>query len=237
MSDLTIVYYTANVIEDHFMANTQEYLLKAAQGQKIICVSKKPMTFGDENIVMDTPRSHINIYRQALEGAKAADTKYIALAEDDVLYSTEHFKRRPAPGKFGYNLGTWNIHTWGEPLFTHKGGGRRCLHSLICERELFIEAMEERFAKYPNGTGADIWGEPSKYERHLGVTVRDSEEFFTNPPNIVFIHQTALAFKNLGTKKRLGEFRAIELPYWGRAEQIVSLYKNEKIRPINTNTI
>lgn len=224
--DLTIVYYTANAISDEFGRATRAELSLAAHDYPIISVSMKPMDFG-ENHVVSGSRSHINIYRQALYGAKKATTKYIALCEDDILYSPEHFKRRPSTDTvFAYNLGYWNIQTWGEPQFSHKAGGRRNLHSLICNRELFINAMEERFAKYPYGTtDLSVWAEPGKYEQFLGVTVQKTEEFYTNPPNIMFDHQTALSYNNLGSRKRLGEFRALELPYWGKAEVIRSLYK------------
>lgn len=224
MSDLTCIYYTANVISDHFAHNVQGQLLKALDGLPLISVSKKPIKLGENICVGDTPRSHLNIYRQALIGAKAAKTEYIALAEDDVLYSPEHFKQRGSPGKFAYNLGTWSIFTWSNPaIFTHKGGGRRNLNALICERDLFIRAMEERFLRWPDDAKVDIsvWAEPGKYEKYLDVSIQQTETFYTNPPNIVFSHETALAFENLGTRKRLGEIRATEIPYWGTAQQVM----------------
>jgi hypothetical protein len=188
----------------------------------LVSVSHNPIDFG-QNIVVDLPRHHLSIYKQALIGAKVAKTEYIALCEDDVLYSPEHFKHRPSRGKFAYNLGHWNIYTWGDPLFTWKG--RRNLGQLICERDLFIEAMEERFAKYPDdGVELGIWAEPGKYERLLGVTVRETEEFWTNPPNVAFSHQSALSYAGLGERKRLGELRANSIPYWGSATEIRSLY-------------
>lgn len=226
MHDLTIIYITANVIPEKFAQYVQGQLLKAAQGTLIISVSKKSMAFGNVNIVSDTPRSHFNIYRQALEGAKRAGTKYIAIAEDDILYSPEHFKHRSTEGKFAYNFGFWNIFTWGEPVFTHKGGSRRNLSQLICERDLFVKAMNERFDKYPNDeANKDLWAEPGKYERQLGVTVRETEEFYTHPSNIVFSHETALSYEGLGTRKRLGEFRAYDIPHWGSAKEIRSKYE------------
>lgn len=227
MSDLTCVYYTCNAISDYFMANMQRYLKEAVGDIPIISVSHKPIDFG-ENIVVDLKRSHFNIYKQALIGAKQAKTKYIALCEDDVLYSPEHFKYRPQEGKFAYNLGVWSLYTWHEPpMFTHKGMPRINLNSLICEKDLFIEAMEERFNKYPdgNGTKEKYWAEPSRYEKHLNVTIRENDIFFTNPPNIVFSHQTELSFAGLGVRKRAGEFRSYEIPYWGSAKEIRSLYR------------
>jgi len=223
--DISAIYYTANRISDHFAENTQRHLLEAIGEIPLITVSQQPMHFG-HNITVDFEPSHFNIYRQALIGAKEATTKYIALCEDDVLYSPEHFKYRPKGRKFAYNLGAWSIYTWGDPMFSHKGTVRKNLNSLICDRKLFIEAMEERFTRYPNDEAdAGLWAEPSKYERQLGVTVRESEVFYTNPPNIIFSHQTELSFSGLGTRKRLGEFRAITIPHWGSASGIIELYR------------
>ncbi|MBI2009515.1 hypothetical protein HYS84_03900 [Candidatus Saccharibacteria bacterium] len=230
MSDLTAIYYTANIISDYFAQNVREQLLKAIGDLPLISVSKKPLDFGrgSTNIcVGDTPRSQVNIYRQALIGAKAAKTKYIAMAEDDVLYSPAHFKYRSPPGVFFYNVGAWGMFTWSEPLFTCKLNGRRNLSGLICERDLFIEAMEERFSLWPDDNKIDksIFGEPGKYDKQLGTTSHPTEVFYANPPNIVFSHQTALSFEGLGTRKRAGQIRATEIPYWGTAEKILKLYK------------
>ena len=224
--DLTVVYYTANTIPEHFAKHTQKQLLLAIGNLPLIVVSKKPMDLGElsENIVCDTPRSHVNIYKQAFIGVEAAQTKYIALAEDDILYSPEHFKFRPKPGKFAYNLSYWGIYTWTEPVFSFKG--RKNLWSLICERELFLEAMTERFMKYPNDADIDpnIFGEPGKYENKLGVTPRETEDFWTHPANIMFSHESAISFEGLGKRKALGKLRATALPYWGRAEVIQGMY-------------
>lgn len=227
MADLTIIYYTANVINDYFSKNIQKQLLEAKGDLPLISVSKKPMELGQNICVGDTPRNHVNTYRQATIGAKQARTKYIAMAEDDVLYSAEHFKQRPKDGFFAYNIANWGIYSWtNPPVFSWKG--RKNLFSMICERELFIEAMEERFAMYPldKDVPAESWAEPGKYEGILGITIRKTQEFYTNPPNIVFSHEEALAFGYLGTRKKLGDLRAVEIPYWGTAEKIMKLYKS-----------
>src|SRR3989344_7916542 len=115
MNDLTVVYYTANHVSDYFMANTKKILLEAIGEIPIISVSQKPMDLGTNICVGDSLRSHVNIYRQALIGVKKAETKYIALAEDDVLYSPEHFTRRSSAGKFAYNIGVSSFFTWSDP--------------------------------------------------------------------------------------------------------------------------
>lgn len=216
MSDLTLVYYTVNQIPETFHRNTMKQLELVSGEIPII-------------VIDGTEPSHFNIYRQALKGAKEATTKYIALCEDDVLYSSEHFKYRPRKKPFAYNFAVWGIYTWQDPpIFNFKGGGRINLGNLICDRVAFIEAMEERFSKYPNPKGQhlqDIWAEPGKYERQLGVKVQEFEAFYTQPPNIKFSHETELSFQGLGTRKRAGDMRATSVPYWGDAATIRALYE------------
>lgn len=228
MSDLTAVYITANAVHDDFATATKGYLLEALGDLPLISVSKKPIDFGQNICVGETPRNQANIYHQALVGVKAATTPYIAICEDDVLYSPEHFKYRPSGKMWAYNMNTWSIFTWGEPVFTYKApGGRRNLNGLICERELFIEHLEERFRLWPDDNKIDIniFGEPGKYDNQLGTTPYPSEDFYTNPPNIVFSHQENLQFKGLGTRKALGQIRATSIPYWGTAQSIKELYE------------
>lgn len=225
MNDLTVIYLTANVISDTFMGNTLMYLHKAIGDTPIISVSKKPMGLG-ENICFNTPRSHINIYREALAGAKAAKTKYIAIVEDDTLYTPEHFKYRPLPETFAYNVGCWSIYTWVKPaIFSYKG--RRNHNGLICERDLYIDTLEERFKAYPIDEEVDLskWAEPGRYELNLHLPQRKTETFHTVPPNIMFTHETGSSHGNLGYRKKLGNLRANEIPYWGRAEDIIRLYE------------
>ena len=224
--DLTLIYYTANVAPTHFTDHTRTQLISAAGEIPLISVSKKPMDFGENICVGNTPRNQYQIYKQALAGAKAATTPYIALCEDDVLYSPEHFKFRPKDGHWGYNMNAWNLYTWGEPMFSYKApGGRRNLNSLICQRQLFIDAMEERFSKWTEENfDLKTFGEPGKYDNQLGTTAHPSQAFYTNPANVVFSHQTNLQFQGLGTRKGLGQVRAYAIPYWGDAGEIRSIY-------------
>lgn len=213
--DLTAIYYTAEVIPSSFANATMEQLKASLEDYPLIIVRKDP----------SVERSQANIYRQVLEGARAATTKYVACCEDDVLYSKEHFKFRPKDGHWGYNMNAWSIFTWGEPIFTYKPpAGRRNLNGLICERELLIKHLEERFKLWPDQVDINIFGEPGKYDNQLGTTPYPSQDFYCNPPNIVFSHQANLQFKGLGTRKAMGQVRALEIPYWGKAEDIRRLY-------------
>ncbi len=227
--DLTIIYYTANHISDYFMSNTLKVLLGCIGNIPIISVSQKPMSLGKNICVGDIGRSHLNIYRQALIGAKEAKTKYIALVEDDVLYTKEHFEYKPIDGVFSYNVNIASIYSWVKPaIFSFKY--RKNLHSLICERQLFIDAMEERFKKHPVDSEILLgnWGEPGRVacEKNLGVTQRQSEEFKTSVPNVTFFTKDSFSFLNLGFRKKLGNDLVNELNYWGKAEDVLTLYEN-----------
>ena len=223
--DLTIIYYTVNAIPEHFAKRVRENIRSVSNNVPIISFSRLEMDFGQNNIVDESP-SHINIYRTILRGAKMARTKYVALCEDDTFYSPEHFKYRPSkPETFAYNIACWGIFTWSQPpIFSYKG--RRNLSGMICEREILILALEERFRVWPEEkkTPIQVWAEPGKYEDQLGVTIRQTEEFYTNPPNVMFSHENGLSFHTIGKRKRLGELRAIEIPYWGRADKMTQLY-------------
>lgn len=230
MDDLTIIYYTANRISNYFLASTGKQLLAAADGIPIISVSQEPLELG-ENICVGNIGVHtFNIYKQFLIGAKAAKTKYIAAAEDDVLYSHEHFHTRlPAPGTFLYDMNRWTIFTWSKPpIFSYKPD-RVVLHQLICERDLFIEAMEERFSKYPDQSMRKVFrfGEPGKHrdEKSLGVKLRVAKRFWSKKPSIVFCHREALQYVQFGKRKAPGPERKKHLPGWGAAVDIAKLYR------------
>ncbi|KKS11058.1 MAG: hypothetical protein UU66_C0030G0008 [Parcubacteria group bacterium GW2011_GWB1_41_5] len=227
MNDLTIIYYSANTISPQFYEHTKNALLKAAGDISIISVSHKPMDLGKNICVGDIGASNINIYKQLLIGAKEATTEYIATAEDDTLYSASHFTHRPTTtGVFAYNMNKWSLFTWSEPpIFSNRG--RRTLNAMIAPRKLLIEALEERFAKYPKDEMIQLrfWGELGRYEKYLGVTVRETEQFQSEIPIIMFNHPESLNYKQQGERKRLGIDRAFELPYWGKASDVVKLHQ------------
>jgi len=99
MSDLTVIFITANEVPDKWVEFHRKHLDIAAEGHRILTIGR---TSGD---LIDTePKSYGNIYRQLLRGAKHSSTKYVAMAEDDTLYSKEHFNCfRPKDDEFAYN--------------------------------------------------------------------------------------------------------------------------------------
>jgi hypothetical protein len=223
-SDFSIVYYTANHIPESFANSVRKQLLKSAKGIPIISVSQKPIDFGYNICVGDIGRSALNIYRQATLGAKNAKTKFVAFCEDDVLYSLFHFNYTPSENTFAYDDNIWNIYTWTKPpVFSYKG--RINMNGLICERELFITVMEERFKKYnEDNFPTHLFGEPGRYERQMKVKVNKAKFYHSKEPSVKFSHPTELSYLGLGRRKRLGGKPTEKLEPWGSAVGIIELY-------------
>lgn len=202
-----------------------ETLIKAADSAPIISISRKPMDLGT-NLIQTHPRSLSNIYWELLRGAKLATTKYIGVAEDDTLYNSEHFSYRPKGARIAYNMNHWSLFTWGEPVYNWRN--RRGNYSMIGEREEVVEALEERFAKYPDGTPDRITGEIGRHmvERNMGITLRNVEEFYTTISIINFNHdEVASDVLQRNHRKRMGLIRAYDIPYWGKSKDLVQRFK------------
>ncbi len=213
-SDLTVIYASAHKIPEDFAINILDELQKAAGDYPILEVHSTP------------EKSSINnYYRELLGAAKEATTDYIAFAEDDTLYPDEHFLvHRPPMDTFAYNFSRWNLYTWSEPPFFSLRQ-RRIIGTCIAPRQLFIEAMGERFAKYENPP--EMWmGEPGRnqHEKALGVTQQKSEVFETYSPVVVFSHPDSFGYESTGDKKRAGKIRALELFHWGTAQEVMDIY-------------
>jgi len=230
MKDLTVIFLTASETPQEFAKYQLDTLLKAIGDTYLITVSRKPMTIG-KNILDTYEKSYINIYRQMLIAAREAETPYVAMAEDDVLYPKEHFTfYRPQLDIFAYDRSRWSIYLWKPEVFSLKQRRSNC--TLIAPRELLIKALEERFEKYPDQSSylpnkEKFIGEVGRnnYERHLGLTEWKNEDVHCNVPCIHFNHPTGTDFKMNGSRKRLGEIKAYDIPYWGKAVDIAKLYK------------
>lgn len=225
MTDLTVIFVTANLLPKHFVEVHRATLLQAIQGHELITVSRKPMNLG-KNILDTGEKSHLNMYLQMLNAAKVATTPYIATAEDDVLYPKEHFSfYRPPLDTFAYNMHRWSLYTWKPKLFSMKRRKSNC--TLIAPRELFIEAWEERFRKHPYDQYPRQWvGEVGRnnLERWLGVTQRKSVEVWSET-GVIHINHPDGTDITMGKRKKLGEVKATEIPFWGKALDIAREYR------------
>ncbi len=225
MNDITIIYLTASLIPEQFAQYQRKVLLEAIGDTPLISVSRKPIDFG-VNLVDTEKRSLSNIYYQMLRAAKLAKTDFIAVAEDDALYPREHFKKyRPTKDTFAYNKNRLLLFTWGEPMYSWKD--RISNATLIAPRELAIEALEERFKRYPNGIPDKIVGELGKpmVDRNLRVSPRKIDYFFTDVSVVHFNHDFASEEWQRKHVKKPGSLRSYDIPHWGRADKLVTNFK------------
>lgn len=223
-STLTIIFLTANRVPKKWAKFHKEKLLEAISSFPIITISREPLDWGT-NIVQTEDYGISNIYFQLLKGAKMAKTDYIGVAEDDILYPKEHFEFRPPLDTFAYNMNRFNLFTWGKPTYFWKN--RMANATLIAPRRLTIKALEERFTKHPNGTPGGITGELGRpnVEDKLGVTHQKSLWFSTDISVIKIDHEFGIDRLARTHRKGMGILRAYDIPYWGKAEDLVKEFR------------
>ncbi|MBI4137315.1 hypothetical protein HY469_04600 [Candidatus Roizmanbacteria bacterium] len=222
-SDITIILLTANRVPKKWAEFHQEKLLEAVGSSPLITISREPLNWGVN--LPDTEPYHIsNIYFQLLRGAKRAATDYIGVAEDDTLYPKEHFEFRPPPDTFAYNMNRFGVFTWGRPTYFWKD--RMSNSTLIAPRKLTIEALEERFNKYPSGTPAHFTGELGRpnIEDKLGVKRRKSMWFSTEVSVVRIDHEFGVDRLARTHRKGKGILQAYDIPHWGKAEDLVKKF-------------
>ena len=220
--EVTAIFLTNNEVPEEWMKFHNKCLIEALNGAPLITMSRKPMPhLPGINLIQDKPKSMSNIYWQLLRACKEATTDYIAVVEDDTLYPAEHFLHRPNRDCIGYNMNHWSLFTWGNPTYSWRN--RRGNYSMLSFRRLVIEALEERFAKFPNGTPDRITGEIGRamVERNLGITLRPVQEFETTVSIINFNHANASDRLQLNQRKNLGKIQAFDIPHWGKASELV----------------
>jgi len=236
-SDLTVLYISASELPEHWMQFQLGRLLESIGDSPVISVTRKPLALG-HNLHDDGQKSYWNIYMQMLRAAKIAQTEFVAMAEDDVLYTPEHFHDfRPPADAVSYDRSRWSLFAWeNDPIFCLRQRISNC--SLIAPRDLLIEALEERREKHPRGIPNADCGEVGrqKLERKLGLTERNSVEWWCKNPIVQLNHLTGTDtgdYPNmLGDGrhfyKKHGEIKAVEIPYWGAARDIVRRYAHNR---------
>lgn len=235
VNDLTVIYMTANTMPEHWVRFQLDHLKKASEGYSKICITRKEMSYPfDAQVLLDKDKkSYWNIYHQLLRGAKEAKTKFVAMAEDDTLYTREHFTQfRPKDNEVSYNRSRWSLFTWeARPMYCIRNRISNC--SLIAPREYLIECLEERERRWPNGfywgstPRDDLVGEVgrSMVEHNLKVTVRNKTEWYSGSAIVQLNHCSGTDLTQKHKRKQHGQIKAYDIPYWGTAERIVNEYR------------
>lgn len=189
MKDLTIIYYTANLINDFFAENVRNGIIEVTNGDvPIISISQKPIDFGRNICCPDMVPSIYNIYKQILIGSIEAKTKYVACAEDDCIYVPEHFQFRPPDDTFCYN--TNNIMIDYRVGYIYKERMNMCM--CVANRELMVDTLTKRFKKYPELLPREKlkgFSEPGRHEHYLGLPPVKRAGFKTIIPCLTLNHR------------------------------------------------
>lgn len=226
MNDITLLYYTSNVLWEECAINVRKDLLDIT-GNKIpiVSVSQKPIDFGTNICVGAIGQSYYNCYKQILTGAKTIRTKYIACCEDDTLYSMEHFSHRPLKNRFSYNQNMWYTE---EDQYFNKFDAGMC--TCIVETQLLIETLEPRFKIYPTPLPKDsrkqrYFQEPGKNDGKFGIYNAVIEYFKTKIPILTFNYFAGLGGKKISVATKpivktylepWGDCKTLKVKFWGR---------------------
>jgi hypothetical protein len=210
MNDITILYYTANRISDYFARNVQQNIIESSGGAPIISVSHKPIDFGHNICIPGLTPGTYNIYKQILIGAMAAHTPYIGCAEDDSLYTEDHFSFRPPLDTFAYNDHRYQV----DPnMYFLRRRASMCM--CIAPTELLVETLCQRYAKFPRFLSREEcggWGEPGRKEHKLGLPKVPLMNYQTEIPTLTFNHRSST-----GGRRKIMETDVLAetLPHWG----------------------
>jgi len=227
MTDLTLLYYTANKEPEGFMTYIQEKLLETVGDTPIISVSQKPIQFGQNICIGEIGMSLYNLYKQVLIAVREARTPYVAIAEDDTLYPKEHFEHRS--DVISYDLNKWALFTWRPTVFS-KRLDRRVMSMCAAPREMLLNTLEERYKKYPTVESIPpvvykyYWGEPGRFEDHLGISKVPTEKWECLIPSLTFFTEESLGFQGLGKRKALGEIQTEYLEPYGSVKEVYENY-------------
>ncbi len=229
MKDITLIYYTANLISDIFAVNIRNHVLKITDNKlPIISISHKPVSFGRNICVGEIGSSPYNIYRQILWGAKEAKTDFIACLEDDSLYVFEHFQYRPSKDTFVYNINRWNVN---KRFYFYRVRQGMCM--CIAPTELMIKTLELRFSKFSEEWAKErqiqFFGEPGRYENRIGLPMVKRESFKTELPTLTFNHRPSHG----GIRKIIAsDLVEKDLPHWGNANKLwdIMMYGDGEIK-------
>ena len=250
MSDRTILYLTDNrSMEKELLVKFQRLIQRAAGDIPIISVSQEPIDFGRNICVGDIGSSGSSMEFQVITGMREVKTEWVAVAEHDCIYSSEHFNWTP-PDKeyFWYNDNVWLCqlrHDDAEKSAAYNGmfsliRHRRVQSQLIAGAKLFLEATEKRYGievdpawlkKHPGGRLGEPGSANAKHTmrmvqdkslRHLRKELKEYLVGYGGREFKTKIPNIDVRHGGNYTGHRRGKKRRFELEPWGRLDEILS---------------
>lgn len=179
MKDKTIVYYTCNEHKAEIDDLARYYLSKV--GLPIVSVSlNKEIDFGDDRIVMQGERGPLTMHRQIVAGLERVKTKYVFLAESDVLYHPSHFDFTPKRDDIYYfNVNVWK-QRWPDNYFIRTDNSQQ-LSGMSGYTDLILNFFKKRLEEI----------EKNGFDRHYEPR-RPRENYSSEIPLICIRHDRNL---------------------------------------------
>jgi hypothetical protein len=224
LEDITILYISASQLPEHWMQFQIATLLDAVGDTPIISMTRKPLDLG-ENYRDTEPMCYWNIYRQMYLAASHAKTPYVAQAEDDVLYSNEHFREyRPKDDEVAYNRSRWSLFSWDARFYCLRNRISNC--TLVAPRLYLLDALKERLGKWKTDPGDNIVGEVGRpdIDAKLGVSPRNKVEWWSTTPVVQLNHPSGSDIRQKTKWKSHGQLKAFDIPHWGKSSELVKRY-------------
>lgn len=221
VSDVTVVYYTANqespVFEDRIRSTLRDTIRPT--GIPLISVSQQPLDFGHNICVGDVGVSSQNAWTQLQVGAATATTRYIVPAEADCIYPASYFTFQPERDDTFYVADP----VW--VLFCQRGYGkvfyrkhRGCEAAIMVGRDTLLRRLELILGGYQKWGLLDADGKKMPWLMHRR-SVR-SENYQLDSPVLTF--KTDRNMHRKTPHDELTKTRFLE-PF-GNAREFVSRY-------------
>lgn len=196
MSDLTILYYTANKIPDGAAEKIRAHQKKLFENKyPIISVSQKPIEYGTNICVGEIGRSKYNCYKQILIGVREIKTKYVACAEDDALYSNDHYNFRPIKDDvFYYERNYWLAEEYRYYWRPDDVSVRMGMWGCITTSENLLHNLTKRYSDYPVEPERNkflMWREPGIHDNTFGIK-STHDTFESKDPTVVFRYRGSM---------------------------------------------
>ena len=228
MSDMTVVYYTANMEDESFENKIKDNLVKSVNGRlPIISVSQKPINLGKNICVGEVGCHDWNAFRQLRIGIEEAKTRFICAAESDVLYPPEYFDfEPPTNGCYHYN-NCYILWRWVGKMYGNRFHNKAFSEGAqYCSKDYWLFQLDRVMKDGP------MWVEPGTTIQKINVFGKygfeRSEGGFANRENCpvpVISIKTGNGLRN--RTKVAGGSAVEELPYWGKAHDLrIKLFGN-----------
>ena len=226
-----LLYYTDNNLDTRIMDVVQKNLNYNCNGNRLVSVSLKPISFG-ENITLPLTRGHLAMAKQQLAGLEKLDTDIVFMVEHDVLYPACHFDFvPPRRDKFYYNMNWWKVRASDGQALHFKA---KQVSGLCAYRDILIEYYRNRVRMMESGEiGGRRHFEPGTrlHDEYKKLTTHGFDTWSSEIPYVDIRHNETVSrnvFDPSGYRTKVQDWvMADEIPNWGKSKGRFNEWLNE----------